>query len=73
MEQKCFHTGHANFSTKEVVAGETARHLRDLFTVTESFSRGRLNLSVQTAFVRTKPTPPKQRIFRTLPKAWQKY
>jgi hypothetical protein len=61
MKQKCFHTGHANFFTKELVTRETVVTYEIFFTVTKSFMRGRLNLFVQTAFVRTKPAPPKQR------------
>ena len=61
MQQKCFHTGHNNFFTIELLAGKSIVKYEIFFTVSKSSIKGRLNLFVQTAFVRTAPPPPTQR------------
>ena len=61
MQKKCFHTGHNNFFTVEFLAGASIVKYEIFFTVSKSSIKGRLNLFVQTAFVRTAPPPPMPR------------
>jgi hypothetical protein len=51
--RKCYHTGKGNFFTVEIAAeGANTREYEVYFTVSRSSTKGVLNLSVQSAYVR---------------------
>jgi hypothetical protein len=55
LNRKCMHTGHGNFFTVELLDEGGMRVDYDIFfTASRSSQRGRLNLFVQSAFVRDK-------------------
>jgi len=60
--RKCMHTGHGNFFTVELVSanGETVDY-DVFFTATKSSRKGRINLFIQSAFVREKAKLPATR------------
>lgn len=64
VRRKCMHTGHGNFFTVALIdeSGQSVDY--DIFfTVSRSSTQGRLNLYVQSAFVREKEKlPPGRRI-----------
>ena len=64
-KQKCMHTGHGNFFTVALVDenGQSADY--DIFfTASKSSTRGRVNLFIQSAFVREKDKLPPSRPIR---------
>lgn len=57
--RKCMHTGHGNFFTVELIEEDGGRVDYDIFfTASRSSAKGRLNLYVQSAFVREKEKLP---------------
>ena len=65
LRRKCMHTGHGNFFTVELVDAAGTRVDYDIFfTVSKSSQRGRLNLLVQSAFIRDKNKLPRGRPIR---------
>ena len=65
--RKCRHTGHGNFFTVELVMdnGQTVDY-DVFFTATKSSRKGRINLFIQSAFVREKAKLPNTRPIRFL-------
>ena len=61
--RKCFHTGHANFFTVEVIDEDGENHDYSVFfAVTKAGKGRRLNLFVQSAYVSDRiPTPTKRK------------
>ena len=61
--RKCFHTGHANFFTVEVIDDDGRSHDYSVFfAVTKAGKGRRLNLFVQSAYVSDRiPTPAKRK------------
>lgn len=63
--RRCFHTGHDNFFTVELIDGQGERiEYTVYFKLSRASSKGRLNLYVQSAYVqekipRTRPSPRK--------------
>jgi hypothetical protein len=52
-ESKCYHTSHGNFFTIEIIInGEDRLQYEVYFALTRSSKRGKLNLWVQSAYVR---------------------
>jgi hypothetical protein len=59
VRRKCMHTGHGNFFTVELTeAGGESVDYDVFFTASRSSTKGRLNLYVQSAFVREKEKLP---------------
>jgi len=59
VRRKCMHTGHGNFFTVELIEEDGQRVDYDVFfTASRSSIKGRLNLYVQSAFVREKEKLP---------------
>ncbi len=63
--RKCMHTGHGNFFTVALVSENGASVDYDVFfTATKSSKKGRINLFIQSAFVREKEKLPAGRTIR---------
>ena len=51
-QRKCFHTGHGNFVTVEVVSGDGVTvDYHVFFTASKSDRKGRVNIYIQSAYV----------------------
>lgn len=52
-QRKCFHTGHGNFFSIEIVQRDGSRDEYNIFfTASRSSVKGRINLFVQSAYIR---------------------
>lgn len=62
-QRRCFHTGHANFFTVEMIDQDGARHDYSVFfAVTKAGKGGRLTLFVQSAYISDRiPTPSRRK------------
>jgi hypothetical protein len=54
MERKCYHSGRGNFFTVEMLDDERKPLQYEIYFAASRASRGRLNLFVQSAYVRDK-------------------